>query len=214
VYVLIGAVSWGTTHPERRATGLRPGSFKNFCSPKTFFNAFKPEQFLLMQFLFFPLALLPLRFTFYSINYNITKEPAMADELVKWSNSFSVNNETIDNQHKELVRITNEFYAGCKTNGILAKVYFLKTIQGAVQYIKTHFSTEEEIMKKADYPEFENHKKEHDAFVHEVFEQVKKFDQEENPDPSGFVKYLMNWVLNHIASSDKKFVPYIAKLNP
>ena len=137
----------------------------------------------------------------------------MADELVKWDDSFLVYNEAIDNQHKELVRMTNEFYAGCQMNKVLAKVYFLKTIQGAVQYVKTHFSTEEEIMGKVNYPEFDAHKKEHDNFVVKVFEQVKKFDQEDNPDPSGFVKYLMDWILNHIASSDKKYIPYIAKLN-
>jgi len=137
----------------------------------------------------------------------------MADELVKWDDKFLVNNETIDNQHKELVRITNEFYAGCQMNGILAKVYFLKTIQGTVQYVKTHFTSEEEIMKKAGYPDYEAHKKEHDDFVIKVFEQIKKFDQEVSPDPSEFVKYLMDWVLNHIACSDLKYIPYIAKLN-
>ncbi|MDR2479160.1 MAG: bacteriohemerythrin [Treponema sp.] len=136
----------------------------------------------------------------------------MADELVTWTDDFSVENEQIDLQHKELVRMTNEFYSGCQMGGVLAKVYFMKTIQGAVLYIKTHFATEEAIMRQADYPGFEDHRQQHADFVSEVTRQIQIFEKEDNPDPAGFIKYLMNWVLQHIANSDKKYMPYIAKL--
>jgi hemerythrin len=137
----------------------------------------------------------------------------MADELVAWSDDFSVSNKKIDGQHKELVRMTNEFYAGVQMGGVLAKVHFMKTIQGAVQYVKTHFATEEEIMEKVNYPNFAEHKQQHEAFVNEVAHQVENFEKEDNPDPAGFVKYLMDWVLQHIADSDKKYQPFIAGLD-
>jgi hemerythrin-like metal-binding protein len=136
----------------------------------------------------------------------------MADELVAWSDDFSVGNSTIDAQHKELVRMTNEFYAGVQMGGVMAKVYFMKTIQGAVLYVKTHFSTEEDFMQRAGYPDYDTHKKQHEDFVAQVSEQIQIFEKEDNPDPAAFVKYLMNWVLQHIADSDKKYIPYIARL--
>jgi hemerythrin len=139
----------------------------------------------------------------------------MAEEVVAWSDDFSVGNETIDAQHKELIRLTNEFYSGVQMGGMLAKVYFLQTIKGAVQYVKTHFADEEALMLKAGYPhpQYEEHKKQHEDFVAEVTQQVKNFEQEDNPDPEGFVKYLMNWILQHVADSDKKYSPYVSKLN-
>ena len=136
----------------------------------------------------------------------------MADELVAWSDDFLVENEKIDGQHKGLVKMTNEFYAGVQMGGVMAKVFFMKTIQGAVQYVKTHFATEEEIMLKVNYPLYEEHKKQHEDFVAKVAQQVSTFEQEDNPDPAGFVKYLMDWVLQHIAESDKKYMPYIKEL--
>ena len=136
----------------------------------------------------------------------------MANELVAWCDDFMVGNRQIDAQHKELVRMTNEFYAGVQMGGVMAKVYFMKTIQGAVQYVKTHFATEEEIMQKVAYPLFAEHKQQHEDFVAEVAQQVQIFEKEDNPDPAGFVKYLMDWVLQHIADSDKKYAPYITKL--
>ena len=135
----------------------------------------------------------------------------MANELVAWSDNFLVGHERIDAQHKELVRMTNEFYAGVQMGGLVAKVFFMKTIQGAVQYVKTHFATEEEIMQQATYPLFGEHKGQHENFVAEVAQQVQVFEKEDNPDPAGFVKYLMDWVLNHIAESDKKLASYIAQ---
>ena len=136
----------------------------------------------------------------------------MADELVAWNDSFLVGNIQIDEQHRELVRMTNEFYSGCQMGGMVAKVFFMKTIQGAVHYVKTHFATEEAIMRQAEYPELAAHKKQHEDFVAEVTVQVRLFETEDNPDPAGFVKYLMEWVLHHIAESDKKYMPYIAAL--
>ena len=66
----------------------------------------------------------------------------MAEELVTWNDDYLIGNVTIDGQHRELVRMTNEFYAGVQMGGVLAKVYFLQTIKGAVQYVKTHFADE------------------------------------------------------------------------
>jgi hemerythrin len=137
----------------------------------------------------------------------------MADVLVEWSDDFLVGNEEIDSQHKELVEMTNEFYAGCQMGGVMAKVYFMKTIQGAVLYVKTHFSTEERIMREVNYPDLDAHKKQHEDFVSAVTRQIQVFEKEDNPNPSEFVKYLMDWILQHIAETDKKYMPFIAKLN-
>ena len=136
----------------------------------------------------------------------------MADELYAWSDDFSVGNSVIDEQHKQLVNMTNEFYAVSQMGGFPAKVQFLKTIQGAVKYVNTHFSTEEEIMSKVNYPEFDVHKKQHEDFVATVTKQIKVFESEDNPNPSDFIRFLSDWVAQHIANSDKKYVPYIAKL--
>jgi len=136
----------------------------------------------------------------------------MADELVPWDDDFLVGHENIDLQHQELVKMTNKFYAGVQMGGVVAKVFFMQTIQGAVQYVKTHFSTEEEIMKKINFPFMKEHKKQHEAFIAQVTREVKNFEKVDVPDHAGFVKYLMDWILNHVANTDKKLTPYLAKL--
>ena len=138
----------------------------------------------------------------------------MNDEPVAavWRDDFLVGNESIDAQHMELFKMINEFHTGIRTDGLMARVFFVKMIQRSMQYIKSHITTEEDFMQRGEYPLFEEHKKLHDDFIAEVTRRVHNIETEGNPDPTDIVQYLTNWIIHHIADSDKKFAPYIAHL--
>jgi hemerythrin-like metal-binding protein len=135
----------------------------------------------------------------------------MSIPLLIWNNTFLVNFEVIDNQHKGLVDMTNELIRGCEGGKVLKDVLFVKTLRKAVEYAQIHFSTEEKYMQQVNYPEFAVHKKEHEAFVSEVVKQLKAFEENRN-DPIVLVGFLKDWLFNHIAESDKKYAPYLAGL--
>jgi hemerythrin len=133
----------------------------------------------------------------------------MAEDSVCWSDDYSVDFELIDNQHKELVRMTNVLFEGCKKGSTAADVVFVKTIRAAVEYAQTHFYTEEKYMKAAGYPDLTAHQEEHDSFVKTVIEAVKNFE-EGSTQPIELARFLKKWLLTHIALSDKKYEPYLA----
>ena len=135
----------------------------------------------------------------------------MDEDAVFWDDAYSVGFEKIDNQHKELVRMTNALFEGCKQGSTSADVAFMRTIRGAVEYAQTHFYTEEKYMKQVDYPDLADHKKEHDSFVNTVLGAVKDFEAG-NSEPLALARFLKKWLLNHIAVSDKKYGPYLAGL--
>ena len=128
---------------------------------------------------------------------------------VVWSDAFSVGSQLIDNQHKSLVRMTNELFQGCERHD--ETLAFMRVIQSAVNYAKTHFATEERFMQKTNYPEAAIHKAEHEAFVVELLKQVREFEKGSCA-PIDFALYLKNWLLNHIAVSDKKYAPYLKNI--
>jgi hemerythrin len=136
----------------------------------------------------------------------------MANGAIAWNENYSIGNRIIDDQHKELFRLTNEFYEGCLMGGVITKVYFFNTVQGAINYIRTHFATEEEILRKIEYPAFVTHKRMHEEFIIKVLEQVRAFEHEDMPNPIGFIRFLMEWIMKHIANADKLYIPYLAKL--
>jgi hemerythrin len=135
----------------------------------------------------------------------------MAEKLVEWKDEYSVGNQRIDEQHKGLLDFTNELYASCQRGGIIEQISFMRVVQEAVDYTRDHFATEEKLMQQVNYPEYDAHKKEHDAFVAEVMLQVKQLDNITTLKAEPFVIFLKDWVLNHIATSDKKYMPYIAE---
>jgi hemerythrin len=135
----------------------------------------------------------------------------MKKNFLVWSDDYSVGSELIDSQHKELVGMTNELFRSCEESaGRMAS--FMKTIHQAVNYAKTHFATEEIFMRKVNYPDYVAHKKEHEDFVNEVLRQVKNFEMGACS-PLEFAFFLKNWLLNHIAISDKKYSPFLKGLS-
>jgi hemerythrin len=135
----------------------------------------------------------------------------MDEDSVSWDNAYSVGFELIDGQHKELVRMTNELFEGCKKGGTAADQAFMTAIRNAVEYAQTHFYTEEKYMKKTAYPDMAAHVKEHESFVATVVEAVKNFE-EGKAEPITLARFLKQWLLNHIAVSDKKYGPYLKDL--
>ncbi|MDR2404384.1 MAG: bacteriohemerythrin [Spirochaetaceae bacterium] len=132
--------------------------------------------------------------------------------LVAWDDRYSVGIRLIDEQHKELVNLTNALYAGCLAGDEAAQKYFLETIHGTVDYVKYHFAAEEKILKNIKYPSIGDHKKQHEGFVKQIFDDVKSFEEGKKFVPNVFVRYLKDWILTHIAVVDRKYAEYILNL--
>jgi len=135
----------------------------------------------------------------------------MDENIVTWDEAYSVGFELIDNQHKKLVGMVNALFTGCKQGAVAADIAYVRVIDKALEYAKTHFSDEEKYMRQADYPKLREHKKQHEKFVKEILKSVKIFEKG-NTAPIEMAMFLKNWLLNHIAVSDKQYAPYLAKL--
>ena len=132
--------------------------------------------------------------------------------IVNWSPTFSVGVNLIDNQHKELLKLTNDLFSHSIGDPESEQAYFKKVIKGAVDYVKVHFSTEEQIMIKTRFPGYAEHKREHDSFILTVIEQVKVFEESKKMPLLNFTNFLKDWILTHIAISDKGYFEYFKKI--
>jgi hemerythrin-like metal-binding protein len=127
---------------------------------------------------------------------------------MEWSLSFSVNVQEIDNQHKVLISIINEVvkmvkYQDYNFNGLYEIIVRLD------QYITEHFQYEEQLMLEQDYPELEQHVKEHNQFRYDLGKfNILDVEQPKNVIESWLV-YLMNWLSIHIMNTDKRLGEYL-----
>ena len=133
-------------------------------------------------------------------------------ELVTWSPTFSVGVKLVDDQHKFLLNLVNDMFNHVTGDEVEEREYFKKIIKQAVDYVKTHFSTEEKIMLHTNFPGYMEHKKAHDAFVLTVVENIKLFESGKRWVLADFTKYLKEWVLTHIAIMDKQYFNYFKQI--
>jgi hemerythrin len=131
--------------------------------------------------------------------------------FVEWSNKYSIGVSFIDNQHKKLLEFTNTLYEGCKSGKVEAEDAFKATIKSAVEYVKEHFSTEEGYMQKYGYPDYIIHKAEHNKFTKRILEDVKAYMENRPFVPNSFVRFLKDWLLSHIAITDKKLGEFLVR---
>lgn len=136
-------------------------------------------------------------------------------DFIVWNDKFSLGIPIIDEQHKTLVLLTNDFYqaimstrADTETKNQLQGTV-IAALKTCVDYVQTHFSAEEKLMIAANYPDFKRHKQQHIEFSTKVLETAKNGPNITFTDALNLVKFLYDWVLSHIAHEDKLFVKCI-----
>jgi hemerythrin len=132
--------------------------------------------------------------------------------LVDWDNKYSVRIPLIDEQHKHLIRLTNDLYQACLSGGEAAKTKFRDTARAVADYIKYHFSAEEKILERINYPELPEHKRQHETLIRQVIDNIKHFEEGGRFAPNAFVRTLKDWILAHIAVADLRYAEYIMEL--
>lgn len=136
-------------------------------------------------------------------------------DLIIWDPKFSIGIEVIDQQHKFLIELCAKL-----NKSILEKnetedkwrSHMIEALKSCVEYVKVHFSDEENIMKKYNYPNYKEHKARHDEFTMKVITTSGKFSDMNRTEALRFVHFLYDWILSHVAHEDKQISVYLQSL--
>ena len=131
--------------------------------------------------------------------------------IVSWSDSLSVGIEFLDNQHKHLIKLTNELYRAYIHGGNSLDTVFKDTMRRVADYVRLHFATEQKLFNLINYPESVEHKKEHDILVYKVIKTLKEYEADKDFVPLDFVQFLKDWIVDHVAKSDQMYGVFYRK---
>ena len=123
--------------------------------------------------------------------------------LMTWKDEFSVKVSMIDQQHKKLIALLNDLFDGLREQK--GKVVVERILGELVSYTEGHFSTEERLMKTNGYPEFAQHKIEHDALTKKVVDFQREYNAGRTNVPVELLHFLRDWLSNHILGTDKRY---------
>ena len=83
---------------------------------------------------------------------------------IGWQESYNLNIEEIDVQHKKLLAVANELYDLIQGDAASYKNNVSKALKKLTDYTVYHFSSEETFMRKYGYPQSDFHKMHHPVF--------------------------------------------------
>ncbi len=127
--------------------------------------------------------------------------------LITWTDALSVNIKDIDAQHQRLFDLVNKLHEAMKVGK--GKDVLGGILDDLVKYTVVHFTSEENYLKKYEYPEYVQHKKIHDDLTQKARSLKAGFDQGKQTISIEVLNFLNDWLNNHILKTDKKYGPFL-----
>lgn len=123
--------------------------------------------------------------------------------LITWKDEYSVGIEQIDEEHKAFIGMINKAYD--MADNFDDQKVFAQLADDMRCYAWVHFATEEGLMIEHTYPNSQEHKAQHAEF----FEMAKNAESTLLIRPTQTIKYLADWLKNHILITDKEFGEFL-----
>jgi hemerythrin-like metal-binding protein len=129
------------------------------------------------------------------------------DGKIVWSAALEVGHGTIDPQHKRLVELVNRLWAALRSGQ--ARAAQEKVLAELIDYTQTHFHDEESLFQASKYPDQKAHLAQHQDFVDTVTRFQADFSAGRVVLGSDTLKFLKDWLVNHIQGTDRGIVKYL-----
>lgn len=126
---------------------------------------------------------------------------------IKWKDSYYVDVEEIDYDHKQLVGLINQVVT--VSHDDLKENLVPEILDKLIDYTKYHLNREEKLMDEYDYPEKVWHAAQHEKFINKINRFYSKYSKERNMKNEEVFDFLRCWLLKHISYTDKDLGAFI-----
>lgn len=117
-------------------------------------------------------------------------------------------NDLIDSEHIQIFDTVNELLDACSNGNGRDKI--TETAEFLEGYVSKHFSDEEALQRKCQYPNMEKHLKFHVKYKKDVADFVDKMKKDgATVQTLGELNALAGALINHIRHEDKRLATYI-----
>ncbi|NMG76607.1 bacteriohemerythrin [Aromatoleum diolicum] len=120
--------------------------------------------------------------------------------VMTWNGALATGYPEIDEQHRKLIDIANRLNEAMQRGEARAGIGAV--LEELIRYTTFHFEFEENLMKKAGYPDLFKHQQEHKKLVNDVLARKARFDSGAALS-SELLSFLRDWLVNHIMKTDK-----------
>lgn len=125
----------------------------------------------------------------------------------EWSHELSVGNSKIDAQHQILINYINEFYTVVHRDSDNKKA--MEIFNKILDYTDFHFTDEEALMEKYNYPGLEEHILLHKELKGQVLYYYEFLKRNDPKVYEMIFLFLKTWLTQHIRHEDMNYKDFI-----
>ncbi|MBQ4471783.1 MAG: hemerythrin family protein [Alphaproteobacteria bacterium] len=138
----------------------------------------------------------------------------MAAKIEKWRDQISLDYPPLDDEHKAFLEVINK----------AVKDYYHRNLDNmpalfdaCYDYVRNHFSHEEDVMERINCPDIMAHIQAHQQFIKNISEFRQAYEAAETRGKKldlaqEVVGFLSVWFIGHLLSRDKLIKPYLVRL--
>jgi hemerythrin-like metal-binding protein len=123
--------------------------------------------------------------------------------LKGWDDSFSVNNTTMDADHKQVIQMIGTLNEAMKAGQSKTVLELLVTKLN--NFAQTHFSREEEYLAEKKHPDVDIQVQQHKVFLSKVADFKRNFERGQLVVAATMLPFINDWFLNHVMTIDMKY---------
>lgn len=140
------------------------------------------------------------------------KEPSshLETNLLVWNTKFEIGIPEVDKEHQAILEQFAILYS-LMVEG-KGHLFYPKFLTFLKEYVEIHFSHEEALQKKINYPYYKKHALAHVQFKNQVLELLEQQSHKEitNKDLILLNLFVKKWLIHHILVEDKKIKQFLS----
>lgn len=136
-------------------------------------------------------------------------EPASTPVVVlPWRDEYALGVEAIDLQHHYFLNLINRFI---RQLAVIDRAFQQRLFNELDAYARFHFISEENMMFRAGFPNYADHKRLHDELLEELNIRQALFLRQQTS-AHEVIDFLQHWFLHHTLHEDHHFAAYLRTL--
>jgi len=134
--------------------------------------------------------------------YWVESRIKQTSERLVWNDKYRIGSPAIDEQHQEIFLRAADVIAATTRDGQTLCAMRLQ------RYALTHFSHEEDLMRRLNYPGIAEHVRQHDDLTVRL-KDISRQIASDNMVKTELEEFIAHWLLRHIGSVDSQLAAYL-----
>ena len=127
--------------------------------------------------------------------------------FMEWSDRYLLGHQEVDAQHKHLFKMLNQLHQAIVDGDDQSAVG--KIIAELGDFTLAHFATEEQLFFEQQYPQYEEHKQEHDRLAREALKIQEHFQSKQITASFELLDFFSDCVKRHTTDYDLQYVNFV-----